>query len=102
MLYADENQKVEALIQAQFKKGPGRVKVRSGDYELFDQRTGQTISKSAFYGLIPGSSITMCIIVGRYLGEGLVPQGCTRLGCRSSRIQMITTETTTWYVLRRR
>jgi hypothetical protein len=44
----------------------------------------------------------MTIIIGRYrIGEGLVPEGCTRIGCRSSRVKIINTETTTWYVLER-
>ncbi|CZR68156.1 uncharacterized protein PAC_18055 [Phialocephala subalpina] len=87
--------KIEAVIQAQFKKGPGSAKVRSGDYELFYRRSGHSIMESNFFGLIPGSYITMTIIIGRYQGQGLISEGCTRIGCRSSQIKMITPDTTT-------
>ncbi|KAF8860579.1 hypothetical protein BDZ45DRAFT_309392 [Acephala macrosclerotiorum] len=87
--------KIEAVVQAQFKKGPGSAKVRSGDYEMFYRGTGRSILESNFFGLIPGSHITMTIIIGRYRGEGLVPEGCTRIGCRSSRITTINLDTTT-------
>ncbi|KAE9376260.1 hypothetical protein N431DRAFT_400365 [Stipitochalara longipes BDJ] len=86
--------KVEAIIQAHFKKGPGSVKVRSGDYELFDQRTGLSIKESNFFMLVPGSYITMSIILGRYRGLGLAPESCTRAVCRSSRVKIINSLTT--------
>lgn len=89
---------IEAVILAKFKKGPGRIKVHSGDYELFDRRTGRSVSESNFVGLIPGSNISMAMIIGRYRVDGLVPDGCTRMGCRSSQIRVINPETTTWYV----
>lgn len=58
-------QKLEAIIQVQFRTGPGSAKVKSGDYELFDASNfGVAISPSQ--GLIPGMRITMVIVVGRY------------------------------------
>jgi 16S rRNA U516 pseudouridylate synthase RsuA-like enzyme len=91
---------IEAIIHAKFKKGPGCVKVRSGDYELFDQRTGRCISELNFLGLIPGSYITMTIVVGRYRGR-LVREVCARYGCGVSRLKRINLELNIWYVLSR-
>jgi hypothetical protein len=92
---------IEAIIQAKFKNGPGCRKVRSGDYELFDPRTECSVSGSHFFGLVPGSYITMTIIIGRYRGKDLIPERCTRAGCRSSRIKMTHLGIATWYVVQR-
>jgi len=92
---------IEAIIQAKFKQGPGCAKVRSGDYELFDPRSGYSISGSNFFGLIPGSYITMTVIIGRYRDRDLMPERCTRTGCRSSRLKMTTLGIATWYVQHR-
>lgn len=92
---------IEGIIQAKFKKGPGCTKVRSGDYELFDPRSGYSISGSNFFGLVPGSYITMTIIIDRYRGRDLIPERCNRTACRSSRIKMTNLGIATWYVLQR-
>lgn len=72
-------QKFEAIIQAQFRSGPGELKVLSGEYELFMGMTSITPSKSKEFRPLPGSKITMTFILGQYNGS----ERCPRLGCRS-------------------
>lgn len=72
-------QKFEAIIQAQFKNGPGKAKVRSGEYELFMGMTSITPLKSKDFRPLPGMRITMTFIVGQYIGS----ERCPRLGCSS-------------------
>ncbi|KAH8654461.1 hypothetical protein BGZ60DRAFT_154674 [Tricladium varicosporioides] len=78
--------KFEAIIQTQFKNGPGQSKVRSGEYELF---TGMTsLTPENFYP-IPGMKITMAFIVGQYIGS----ERCPRISCKSqSYIKALTVE----------
>jgi hypothetical protein len=72
-------QKFEAIIQAQFKNGPGNAKVRSGEYELFMGMTSVTPLKSKDFRPLPGTKVTMTFIVGQYIGS----ERCPRLGCSS-------------------
>jgi hypothetical protein len=72
-------QKFEAIIQAQFKHGPGQSKVRSGEYELFSGLNDIKPIKSQSYCPIPGMSITMAFIIGQYAGS----ERCPRPGCKS-------------------
>ncbi|KAF8857769.1 hypothetical protein BDZ45DRAFT_674515 [Acephala macrosclerotiorum] len=78
--------KLEAIIQAQFKQGPGQKKVLSGEYELFDRRTGTPITGPTFSGLIPGACITMTFIIGKYSRGKTIEDTCARIGCGSSRV----------------
>jgi hypothetical protein len=82
--------KLEAIIQAQFKTGPGQAKVRSGEYELFTGMTSLIPLKSQNFHPMPGMVITMTFIVGQYIGS----ERCPRVGCRSlSFTQAFTTQT---------
>ncbi|CZR53521.1 uncharacterized protein PAC_03400 [Phialocephala subalpina] len=70
---------LEAVIQAQFKTGPGQEKVLSGEYELWS--SGQSIVelRQSTPSLIPGMIITMTFIIGQYAGS----ERCPQLGCQS-------------------
>lgn len=73
--------KVEAIIRAQFSKGPGRRKVLDGDYTLLNARnSNHIISGSAWTGLIPGMSIRMAMIYEHPFGEA---QRCPMPHCFS-------------------
>ena len=73
--------KVEAIIKAHFKDGPGRQKVLAGSYELFDARnSNRVISGSSWTGLIPGMSIKMAIILEQPFSEA---EGCPMPHCGS-------------------
>ncbi|KAH7312841.1 hypothetical protein BKA65DRAFT_516763 [Rhexocercosporidium sp. MPI-PUGE-AT-0058] len=90
--------KVEAVIHAQFKRGPGNQKVRSREYELYDGTFADiAIIKEQNFCPIPGMSIVMAFILGQYAGS----EYCPRLGCKSKSFkrQGISTETTVWQVV---
>jgi hypothetical protein len=72
---------LEAVIQAKFKEGLGRSKVRSGEWELYDAlgNCGPSLIKPAFFVPVPGMHIIMTFIVGQYAGS----ERCPRLGCSS-------------------
>lgn len=53
---------LEAVIRQRFKDGPGSWEVRAGNYEYF-QTTNSNRVFSDSTRLLPGSSITMAIIV---------------------------------------
>lgn len=55
---------LEAVIRQRFKTGPGSVEVRAGDYEYF-KTNNSTDVLSRNTRLLPGSSITMAVIVNR-------------------------------------
>ncbi|TVY17790.1 Protein VTS1 [Lachnellula arida] len=76
--------KVEAVIQAQFKHGPGHTKVRSGEYELYYGSFGDLNPiKTTSFCPIPGMKVTMSFIIGQYSGS----ERCPRLGCTSRSFQ---------------
>jgi hypothetical protein len=86
---------LEAIIQVKFKNGPGHTKVRSGEYELFDRRSGAPLMESSFTGLIPGAFVTMAFIVGKYRnGESM--ESCPRIGCGSLHVKKIWGEALIW------
>jgi hypothetical protein len=75
---------------AKFKKGPGREKVHSGDYELFNSfDSSQVINASTVEstGLIPGMRVTMAIVIGQY-GAKTPNTRCVRTGCKSQRFRI--------------
>ncbi|KAF4624899.1 hypothetical protein G7Y89_g13272 [Cudoniella acicularis] len=71
--------KLEAIIQAQFKTGPGQTKVRSGEYELFTGMPSLVPLKAQNFHLFPGMNITMTFIIGQYIGS----ERCPSMGCTS-------------------
>ncbi len=73
--------KLEAIIQAQFNRGPGHTKVRSREYELFygvKGPSGPPLDASKFLP-VPGMVITTTFSVGQYADS----QCCPRYGCDS-------------------
>ncbi|KAF4629073.1 hypothetical protein G7Y89_g9076 [Cudoniella acicularis] len=82
--------KLEAIILDQFSNGPGSSKVKAGEYLLFNSMdSSQVLTASEFEAFIPGMSITMALIVGRYGEESNAK--CPRVGCKSTKIQPLTT-----------
>lgn len=66
---------MDAIIQAQFARGIGSKKVRSGEYELYESVNPDTpMLSSSFSSLVPGSSITMAIVLGQYVGSTRCPR----------------------------
>ncbi|KAN0096621.1 hypothetical protein V8E51_015426 [Hyaloscypha variabilis] len=94
--------KFEAIIQVQFKNGPGKAKVQSGEYELLMGTNSITPMRKIrdFYPL-PGTTITMTIILGQYIGT----ERCPRLGCssrlfrrgRDDKMGLVCTECNSWF-----
>ena len=80
---------VDAIIQDRFKQSPGRGKVLSGEYELFNALDcDQTFDKSECTQLRPGMSLKMAMAIGqhkRYYELKHCPRpGCLSLELRSS------------------
>ncbi|PMD29355.1 hypothetical protein L207DRAFT_445554 [Hyaloscypha variabilis F] len=75
--------KLEAIIHAQFKKGPGYDKVRSNEYELYTGTDTMVVDvapiKFSLFCPFPGMSIKMAFIIGQYAGS----ERCPRVGCLS-------------------
>ena len=90
---------MEAVIQAQFKRGPGHQKVRSREYELYDGTFADVaIIKEQNFCPIPGMSIIMAFVLGQYAES----EHCPRLGCKSKSFkrQGISIEGRVWQVVR--
>ena len=88
-------QKINAIISDQFKFGPGRNKVSCGEYELFNSNdTRQSLSDSELDVLIPGMSITMAFVVGRYEQQPL--KWCPRPGCQTQHFITVATGGRRW------
>ncbi|KAL8784941.1 MAG: hypothetical protein Q9213_003683 [Squamulea squamosa] len=79
---ADYIQMLRAIISARFSSGPGRDKVQSGEYEIFNTSdNSQLLSESDGQSLVPGMKITMAFVIGRYQRRTL--HQCPRPGCRA-------------------
>ncbi|RTE85301.1 hypothetical protein BHE90_000154 [Fusarium euwallaceae] len=78
--------KVHAIILDHFSTGPGSDKVKAEEYLLFNSLdSSQTLLQRQTESLIPGMSITMAFIIGRY---GSIALGnCPRVGCVSRKIE---------------
>ena len=88
-------QKINAIIFDQFRSGPGRDKVSCGEYELFNSNdTRQSLSDSELGVLIPGMSITMAFVVGRYEQHPL--KWCPRPGCQTQQFSTVATGGRRW------
>ena len=68
---------IEALnteIRSRFKKGPGKMEVMAGDFELFNAKNAkQVLTISDNNGLLPGMSINMAIVLEKEFAEGECP-----------------------------
>ena len=77
---------LQAIINERFKTGPGSNKIKAGEYELLNTVDHSLLVVSELdHELLPGMSITMTIIIGRYGIECL--DQCPRVECKSSNIQ---------------
>ncbi|RDL35768.1 uncharacterized protein BP5553_06380 [Venustampulla echinocandica] len=72
---------LDTIIKHRFLEGPGSLDVNLGNYELFYARDSSQVI-SAQVRLLPGTSITMAILVGR---TGLSDQECPMSRCKSNR-----------------
>lgn len=62
---------LDAEIRSRFKKGPGKLEVIAGDFELFNAKnTKQVLTISDSNDLLPGMSINMAIVVEKPFAEG--------------------------------
>ncbi|CZR59947.1 uncharacterized protein PAC_09842 [Phialocephala subalpina] len=78
--------KVHAIIADQFSAGPGSNKVKAGEYLLFNSLdSSKILLQPHTESLIPGMSITMALIIGRY--GSITLDGCPRIGCVSRNIE---------------
>ncbi|KAF8863037.1 hypothetical protein BDZ45DRAFT_147381 [Acephala macrosclerotiorum] len=74
--------KVMTIIQTQFRAGWGGAKVRSGEFELYENGSPCFISSETFDRLLPGSTVTMFIIIGQYAGSARCTPPLSRKGVR--------------------
>ncbi len=90
-----DSQKLETIIIAQFKNGPGYRKICAGEYELFNTLdSSQIISPTENEVLTPGLSITMAIIVGKYTSHS---DRCPKPGCKSDEFVSDQSGRKMWY-----
>ena len=65
---------IEALnaeIKSRFRKGPGKIEVMAGGFEIFNAKnTDQVLTISGHNVLLPGMSINMAIVVEKEFVEG--------------------------------
>lgn len=88
-------QKVKAIIVDQFSHGPGSDKVKAGEYLLYNVLDDfQVLSFRDDEVLIPGMSIRMTLVVGRY--EPKSPGRCPRAGCKSTSVKRNRDEGNFW------
>ncbi|RMJ14835.1 hypothetical protein CDV36_005458 [Fusarium kuroshium] len=77
--------KVHAIIVDHFSTGPGSDKVKAEEYLLFNTLdSSQILLQRHTESLIPGMSITMAFIIGRYGLHTL--SRCPRIGCKSTKV----------------
>lgn len=78
-------QKVRAIISEHFSRGPGSDKVKAGEYLLYDVlNDNEELNLQDTELLIPGMSIRMSLVVGRY--ESVLRNRCPKAGCKSTTI----------------
>jgi hypothetical protein len=72
---------LEAVVRQRFKTGPGSLEVRFGNYEYFKtDNSTDVLSKTT--RLLPGSSITMAVIVSL---SSLTDEACPMPRCDSAK-----------------
>jgi len=76
-----DNGLLDVIIRHRFTEGPGSLDVSLGNYELFHARDSSRVI-SPTTRLLPGTRITMAIVVGR---TDLSDQECPMPRCKSDR-----------------
>ena len=75
---------LDAEIRSRFKKGPGKIEVMAGDFELFNAKNAdQVLTISNGHGLLPGMSINMAIILEKDEKEFAEGDKCPMPHCSS-------------------
>jgi hypothetical protein len=72
---------LDTIIKHRFLDGPGSLHVKVGNYELFKTKDSKQVL-SASSRLLPGTSITMAILVGK---QELADHTCPMPLCKSNR-----------------
>jgi hypothetical protein len=72
---------LDTIIKYRFLDGPGSLDVKVGNYELFKTKDNKEVL-SATTRLLPGTSITMAILIGKL---ELTDHTCPMPLCRSNR-----------------
>ena len=70
---------LDVVVQQKFKTGPGSLDVQAGNYEYFKTKNSTDVL-SRTSRLLPGTAITMAIIVGH---PTLTDETCPMPGCDS-------------------
>lgn len=73
---------LNAIIKHRFQEGPGSDEVQADDYELFKTKNTKTVLSSA-ERLLPGTAITMAVIVKRSNPTG---EACPMPRCGSDQV----------------
>ena len=75
---------LDAEIRSRFKKGPGKIEVMAGDFELFNAKNAdQVLTIFDDYGLLPGMSINMAIVLEKDEKEFAEGDECPMPHCSS-------------------
>ena len=75
---------LDAEIRSRFKKGPGKIEVMAGDFELFNAKNAdQVLTIFDGNGLLPGMSINMAIVLEKDEKEFAEGDKCPMPHCSS-------------------
>ena len=89
-------QTAEAVVRGQFSSGPGHEKVFAGEYEMFyTEDSSKLLTRDTWQLLSPGSSITMAMVISRYVE---IPTNlCPKPGCASREFVKVVAGGLIWY-----
>ena len=75
---------LDAEIRSRFQKGPGKIEVMAGDFELFNAKNAdQVLTLSDGNRLLPGMSINMAIVLEKDEKEFAEGDKCPMPRCNS-------------------
>jgi hypothetical protein len=89
---------LNVIIQHRFRNGPGAAEVKAGNYELFSAKNSKDIF-SENTRILPGSSITMAILLFQRESEVHTDEICPMPRCSSNKITSAPGGGRSWYVL---
>ncbi|TGO86532.1 hypothetical protein BPOR_0295g00050 [Botrytis porri] len=78
---------LRAIIHSRFKEGPGKYQVLSGNYEILNGKNRKQVMSAGYCerrGFLPGSTLTMAIILDDVLKQGDDFYPMPRCGSRAS------------------
>jgi hypothetical protein len=85
---------LDGIIRLRFKTGPGAQEVTGGNYEIFETKNSRNVI-NATTQLLPGTRVTMAIIVGTV---AVSDDACPIPNCGSTRTLPRSDGGRTWYV----